>query len=222
MDTKEKNFEDMITDYLCSAEGGYIKGDPKNFNRASALDTATLLNFIKTTQPKEFEKLSARITENVDEYFIKKFCAKLNEKDFTILDALREPFEIRGCKFRLVCWKPETNINSDAVELYKKNILTCVRQLHYSTKNENTLDVVLFVNGLPLVTMELKNQLTGQTFENAIEQYKKDRDPHEKIFQFGKRALVHFTVDLCEVAMTTKLEGKRTFFMPLQRTYKKS
>lgn len=217
MELKEKNFENAISNYLCSDEGGYIVGNPKNFNRELALDTETLLKFIKTTQPKEFEKLASRITENVEEYFIKKFCARLEEKNITILDALREPFEIRGCKFRLVYWKPETNINSEAVELYEKNILTCVRQLHYSTKNENSLDIVLFVNGLPLVTLELKNQFTGQTFENAVHQYRFDRDPKEKIFEFGKRTLIHFAVDLSEVAMTTKLEGRRTFFMPFNQ-----
>ena len=215
METKEKNFEDEITNYLCSAEGGYIIGNAKNFNRELSMDTETLLKFIKTTQTKEFEKFSHRISENAEDYFIKKFCAWIEEKN--ILDALRNPFEIRGCKFRLVWWKPATNINSESVELYNKNILTCVRQLHYSTKNENSLDIVLFVNGLPLVTMELKNQFTDQNFQDAIHQYKNDRDPHEKIFQFGKRTLVHFAVDLTEVAMTTKLEGEGTFFIPFNQ-----
>ena len=217
METKEKNFEDEITNYLCSNKGGYIVGSPKNFNRKLALDTETFLKFIKTTQPKEFEKLSHRISENVESYFIKKFCAWLEEKNITILDALRNPFETRGCKFRLVWWKPATNINSESVEVYNKNILTCVRQLHYSPKNENSLDIVLFVNGLPLVTMELKNQFTGQNFQDAIHQYKNDRDPHEKIFQFVKRTLVHFAVDLTEVAMTTKLDGRKTFFIPFNQ-----
>ena len=215
METKEKNFEDVITNFLCSAEGGYIVGSPKNFNRELAMDTETLLKFIKSTQPKELEKLANKISEPVEDYFIKKLCAYIDDRN--ILDALRTAFEIRGCKFNLVYWKPATKINSETVELYNKNILTCVRQLHYSTKNENSLDVVLFVNGLPLVTMELKNQFTGQTFENAIHQYKNDRDAREKIFQFGKRTLVHFAVDLYSVAITTKLEGKRTFFMPFNQ-----
>lgn len=217
MEIKEKNFEDEITNCLCSAEGGYIAGSPKNFNRELALDTETLLKFIKNTQLKELEKLASKISENVDTYFIKKFYAYLDEKNITILDALRSPFEIRGCKFCLVYWKPDTSMNFDTIELYNKNILTCVRQLHYSAKNENSLDIVLFVNGLPLVTLELKNQFTGQTVENAIHQYRNDRDAKEKIFQFGKRTLVHFAVDLYEVAMTTKLEGKRTFFMPFNQ-----
>lgn len=217
MEIKEKNFEDEITNFLCSAEGGYIAGSPKNFNRELALDTETLLKFIKNTQLKELEKLASKISENVDTYFIKKFYAYLDEKNITILDALRSPFEIRGCKFCLVYWKPDTSMNFDTTELYNKNILTCVRQLHYSAKNENSLDIVLFVNGLPLVTLELKNQFTGQTVENAIHQYRNDRDAKEKIFQFGKRTLVHFAVDLYEVAMTTKLEGKRTFFMPFNQ-----
>ena len=215
METKEKNFEDAITNFLCSAEGGYIVGSPKNFNRELALDTETLLQFIKTTQPKELEKLASKISEPAEQYFIKELYTYLEEKN--ILEALRKAFEIRGCKFHLVYWRPETKINLDTLELYRQNILTCVRQLHYSTKNENSLDVVLFVNGLPLVTMELKNQFTGQTFENAIHQYRNDRDPAEKIFQFGKRTIVHFAVDLYSVAMTTKLAGKQTFFMPFNQ-----
>lgn len=216
MKPDEKNFEESIEESLCTV-GGYVKGSSKNFNREKALDTETLLKFVKDTQAKELEKLASRITENVENYFVKKLCDKLNEKNYTMLNALREPFEIRGCKFRLVYWKPETNLNPETVELYEKNILTCVRQLHYSTKNKNSLDMVLFVNGLPLVTMELKNQFTGQNVEDAIKQYKKDRDPKEKIFQFGKRALVHFAIDLYQVFMTTKLEGKGTFFIPFNQ-----
>ena len=215
METKEKNFEDVITSYLCSAAGGYIAGSPKKFNRELAMDTETLLKFIKTTQPKEFEKLSSKISEPVEDYFIKKIYSHIEETN--ILDALRTPFEIRGCKFHLVYWQPDTKINPDTVELYNKNILTCVRQLHYSTKNENSLDVVLFVNGFPLVTLELKNQFTGQNFQDAIRQYRNTRDAREKIFQFGKRTIVHFAVDLYSVAMTTKLDGKQTFFMPFNQ-----
>ena len=181
MELKEKNFEESIEEYLCTV-GGYVKGSSKNFSREIGIDTETLLKFVKDTQGKELEKLASRITENVESYFLKNLCNKLDEKNYTMLNALREPLEIRGCKFRLVYWKPETNLNSETVELYEKNILTCVRQLHYSRKNKNSLDMVLFVNGLPLATMELKDQFTGQNVEDAIKQYKADRDPQEKIF----------------------------------------
>ena len=144
---ERKKFEESISDYLCAA-GGYIYGDAKKFDKALALDTETLLKFIKNTQAKEFKKLASRITENVENYFVKSLCSKLDEKN--IIEVLREPLEMRGCKFRLVYWKPETNLNPETVELYQKNILTCVRQLHYSKQNNNSLDMVLFENGFPL------------------------------------------------------------------------
>lgn len=212
MELKEKNFEETISNYLCTA-GGYVSGDTKNFNRELAIDTATLLKFVKVTQAKEFEKLASRVAD-AENYFVKKLCARLDEKNYPMLEVLREGIEVRGCKFKLVYWKPETNLNSETVELYGENILTCTRQLHYSTKNNNSLDIVLFVNGLPLVTMELKNQFTGQNVEDAIQQYKNDRAPQEKIFQ---RATVHFATDLTQVFMTTKLDGKETFFIPFNQ-----
>ena len=142
---------------------------------------------------------------------LKKMCAWIEDRN--ILDVLHNSFETHDCKFRLVLWNPATNINIETVELYNKNILTCIRQLHYSTKNKNSLDIVLFVNVLPLVTMKLKNQFTGQNFQDAIHRYKNNHDPHEKIFQFGKRTSRHFAVDLTEIAMTTKLDSRRTFFI---------
>ena len=161
MDKKEKNFEEAIEDYLCSDEGGYIQGDPHQYNRKLALDTDTMLTFIKNTQPKTWQKFCQAVLDNPEKQFVQRFCKYLQKNEVTILDVLRRGIETHGCKFNFVYRKPETSINQEAVELYEKNILTCVRQLHYSPKNENSLDMTLFVDGIPLVTIELKNQFTG-------------------------------------------------------------
>lgn len=121
-----------------------------------------------------------------------------------LLQVLRQGFTDRGVKFRAVYWKPETSINTTTQEQYAANILHCTRQLHYSSRNENNIDIMLFVNGIPVVSMELKCQFTGQSTTNAIEQYKFDRRGKEAIFAFKERILVYFAVDLTQVYMTTQ------------------
>lgn len=134
-----------------------------------------------------------------------------------LLQVLRQGFTDRGIKFRAVFWKPETSINTTTQEQFAANILHCTRQLHYSSSNENSIDIVLFVNGIPVVSMELKCQFTGQSVANAIEQYKFDRRGKDAIFTFKERVLVHFAVDLTQVYMTTHLEGEKTYFLPFNQ-----
>ena len=138
-------------------------------------------------------------------------------KEFGLLQTLRGKIKLNGIEFKLIYFKPETDINPDLGDLYNHNICECVRQLHYSAVNNNSLDVVLFINGFPLVTMELKNQYTGQDVNNAIRQYREDRNPEEPIFRFNERSLVHFAVDLFECKMTTKLAGEKTYFLPFNQ-----
>jgi type I restriction enzyme R subunit len=134
-----------------------------------------------------------------------------------LLKVLRKGLSDRGIRFRLVYWQPETSINEDTLALYNKNILHCTRQLHYSLSNENSIDIVLFINGIPVVSMELKCQFTGQDIDNAILQYKFDRNNKDTIFDFKNRVLVHFAVDLYNVFMTTRLKGVNTYFLPFNR-----
>lgn len=122
-------------------------------------------------------------------------------------------------KLKVAYFLPNNNLNSDTLALYQQNQLSVTRQLYYSSKNKNSLDTVLFLNGLPIITIELKNAMTGQTVEHAKYQYKNDRDPTEKLFQFKKRALVHFAVDTDLVFMTTRLSGKKTFFLPFNKGF---
>ena len=213
-DVKEKRFEQDIEEYLTTA-GGYQKGNPKTFDREKALDVGTFVSFIRTSQPKAWERFEKIYGADSERQIVERFCREV--KMVGLLKVLRQGFTDRGIKFRAVFWKPETRINETTQAQYAANILHCTRQLHYSLHNENSIDIVLFVNGIPVVSMELKCQFTGQDTANAIEQYKLDRASKDPIFEFGKRILVHFAVDLSNVYMTTRLEGEKTYFLPFNQ-----
>lgn len=213
-DVKERRFEEDIEEYLIT-EGGYQKGDPSAFNRKLALDTGTFISFIKASQPKKWEKYLKIYGSESEKQIIERFIREVNMVG--LLHVLRKGFTDRGITFNAVFWKPETKLNQTTIDQYNANILHCTRQLHYSVKNENSIDIVLFVNGIPVVSMELKCQFTGQNTTNAIQQYKFDRASKDTIFAFKERVLVHFAVDLTQVYMTTKLEGGKTYFLPFNQ-----
>ena len=213
-DVKEKRFEQDIEEYLVK-EGGYQKGDPRAFDREKALDVGTFLRFVQTSQPKAWARFEKIYGADSERQLVERFCREV--KMVGLLKVLRQGFTDRGIKFRAVFWKPETTINETTQAQYAANILHCTRQLHYSLHNENSIDMVLFVNGIPVVSMELKCQFTGQDMANAIEQYKLDRASKDPIFAFGQRVLVHFAVDLSSVYMTTRLEGEDTYFLPFNQ-----
>ena len=211
---REQNLEEAIEDSLIT-QGGYVKGNPNDFDRKLGLDTKTLLEFIKTTQPKAWKRFETNYPANPEECFISHLCKAISDNG--LLKLLRKQFVDRGVKFNLCYFHPESGLNQEATDLYNKNILHCTRQLHYSVLNENSIDIVLFLNGIPLVSMELKNQFTGQDCSNAISQYKFDRASKDTIFEFKNRVLVHFAVDLYNVYMTTRLQGNSTFFLPFNQ-----
>lgn len=213
-DFTEKRFEQDIEYYLCN-HGGYIKGDPKAFDRKLALDVKTFVSFIKATQPNAWEKYEKIYGADSESKIVDRFCRVV--KNEGLLKVLRQGFVDRGIKFRVAFWKPETSLNEQSLKQYEGNILHCTRQLHYSLLNENSIDIVLFLNGIPVVSMELKCQFTGQNVSNAINQYKFDRASKDEIFAFNERVLVHFAVDLSNVYMTTKLEGASTYFLPFNQ-----
>ena len=163
----EKQFESDI-EYSLLTYGGYTKGDAKVFDRTVALDVATLISFVKATQPKSWEKYETIYGTSCEKSFVERFCKEV--RSLGLLSVLRHGFKDRGITFRVVYWKPETSINQTAQAQYESNILHCTRQLHYSLNNENSIDIVLFLNGIPVVSMELKNQFTGQDTDNAIAQ----------------------------------------------------
>ena len=208
----EPKFEKHIEKALVGL--GYQSDQSQNYDNLLCLVRHDLITFLKSSQQDEWEKLEANYgvdTENKVLSFIS------NEiRDRGIIDCLRKSMIDRGVKFNLCYFKPKSDNNPDLIELYTKNIFKVVRQVKYSEKNENSLDMVLFLNGLPIVTIELKNQLTGQNFKHSENQYKRDRDPKEPLFKF-KRCIAHFCIDNNRASMTTKLDGLNTFFLPYNR-----
>ena len=212
---KEKNFEEAIEKFLVSKEGGYQKGNPENLNRASAIDEETFLHFIKTTQPREWEKHTRNYPDNPEQALLKRFQEEIS--DTSLLHVLRHGFKDRGVNFLPCYFKPETKMNPEHNAKYAQNILHCTRQMKFSLLDERSIDIVLLLNGIPVVSMELKNQFTGQDVTNAINQYKFDRATKDKMFEFKQRVLVHFAVDLYDVYMTTRLQGAGTYFLPFNQ-----
>ena len=211
---KEKNFEEAIENYLIT-DGGYEKGLPEAFNRATALDEDTFLRFIKTTQPRAWEKHCNNYPVEPEKALLKRLQDEIRDTD--LLQVLRHGFKDRGVKFNICYFKPESSLNPDTLKLYSQNILHCTRQMKFSLLDERSIDIVLLLNGIPVASMELKNQFTGQDATNAIKQYKFDRATKDKLFEFKQRVLVHFAVDLYNVFMTTKLEGFATTFLPFNQ-----
>lgn len=213
-DVKEKRFEQDIEEYLITS-GGYVKGNPSAFDRKLALDKGAFVSFIKASQPAQWQRYEKIYGADSENKVVERFNREV--KMTSLLNVLRHGFTDRGIKFRAVFWKPETSLNTTSQNQYEANIFQCTRQLHYSVLNENSIDIVLFMNGIPVVSMELKCQFTGQDTSNAIQQYKFDRASKDTIFAFKERVLVHFAVDLANVYMTTRLEGDKTYFLPFSQ-----
>lgn len=211
----EKRLEDAIEEYLVSENGGYTKRTDKTFSPEVGLDEDQLFTFIKDSQSFEWNKFKAKLKDNSKRFFIKKLDEAVKSKG--ILHVLRNGFKTRGIRFKIIYFKPVSSLNDIDQLNYKKNLCNVVRQLHYQVKGNNSLDMVLMLNGIPLVTMELKNQFTGQSVENGKNQYRYDRDPNESIFRYKYRSLVHFTLDTREVYMTTRLQKQNTFFLPFNQ-----
>lgn len=210
----ENLFETAIAESLVTS-GGYLAGNPNTFDRELALDRAALLAFIRASQPKAWKRHETNYGAEAETAFFARFVKAVEQNG--ILHVLRHGWEDRGVKFSAVFWKPESTLNQTSRADYERNVLHCTRQLHYSPKNEQSVDIVLFLNGIPVVSMELKCQLTNQTVANAERQYRFDRSPDAPIFQFNRRVLVHFAVDLTDVSMTTRLDGDKTRFLPFNQ-----
>jgi len=215
----EKAFEEAIEAALLSSRDGrdWQMGYPANFSKPLALDESVLFAFLEATQPAEWQRLEAIHRGNAQ----KKFLERLDKELATVgmLDVLRNGITDNGVSFKLAYFKPAHSLNPETERLYQLNRLTVTRQVKYSLKNENSLDLLLSLNGLPIATVELKNQFTAQDATHARRQYIEDRDPAELLFQFKKRALVHFAVDTDEVYFTTFLNRGKTRFFPFNKGF---
>lgn len=217
----EEAFEQHLVNQLVQSQG-YIERSDSDYNPEFALDEELLVKFVKQTQPEPWALMETKFGSKVEEMFCKEVDKKLKSSD--IVTVLREGIQFTwGAAIKLCYFKPASNINPNLEKLYENNLLSVIRQVYYSVKGKgekgknNSIDVVLFLNGIPVSTMELKNSLTGQTIQDAIRQYKYDRKPAGESLLASGRALVHLAVDTNEAAMTTKLNNGKTVFLPLNR-----
>lgn len=213
--SKERHFEDEVFDSLVT-DGGWIAGIADDLEFETGLATAELLTFIGQTQIDEWNKLLVQMGNDADRAqreFRKRVAAEIDKRG--TVDVLRHGVKGWGLKFDLCYFRPAHGLTPLLVERYNTNRLTVTRQQRYSSKHANTLDFCLWVNGLAVATVELKNELTNQTVEHAKAQYRTDRDPHDPFF--AKRVVVHFAVDPYLVFMTTRLAGAATQFLPFNR-----
>jgi len=209
----ETAFETVIESHLLAR--GYVAMAPDRFDRERAVFPDTVLGFIRETQPKEWTKLEALHGASTGEQVLADLCKWMDANGS--LATLRHGFKCYGRTLRVAFFKAAHELNPELEVRYAANRLGITRQLHFSPRSEESLDVTLSLNGIPIATAELKNPLTGQTVENALWQYRHDRDPREVLFEFKRRALVHFAVDTEAVFMTTRLAGTATHFLPFNR-----
>ena len=195
--------------------GAWCRHEAQEYDRALCLIPRDVLDFVLATQPKEWERLKQHHGAEVKERFLKRLASEIERRG--ALDVLRNGVKDSGCKFRLAYFRPSSGLNEEILRLHAANLFTVLRQVHYSAKDEKkSIDLVLFLNGIPIFTAELKNPLNGQDVEDAIRQYKTDRDPREPLLAYG-RCLAHFAVDPDLVYVTAELAGPRTRFLPFNR-----
>ena len=211
--TSEAAFETVIEAHLLAK--GYVRLPGDGFDRERAIFPDVVLGFIRETQPREWAKLEALHGSKTGEQVLTDLCKWLDAEG--ALATLRHGFKCYGRTLRIAFFKAAHELNPALEARYAANRLGLSRQLRFSPRSEQSLDVTLSVNGVPAVTIELKNRLSGQTVEDAREQYRRDRDPREPIFSFKRRTLVHFAVDTESVLMTTRLAGAATQFLPFDR-----
>ncbi|MDR4229251.1 type I restriction endonuclease subunit R [Bacillus mojavensis] len=217
VDTSEKGFETNIEMVLIA--NGYkkrvLEGETSASFKQHAIDVEELFAFLEDTQEKRMRTLEKSYGPTYKEHVLKRIKDQLHKQG--LVECLRKGIKDRGVTLQLAYNQPPTDMNKTLNEQYGKNRFNVARQVYYSDKHSNSLDMVLFLNGLPLVVMELKNPLTNQTVEDAMKQLKNDRDPREQLFKFNERVAVYFAVDPDEVFMTTKLDKGKTYFLPFNK-----
>lgn len=220
--TTEKGLETHITNQL-NKENGFTERQKENYNRLECADEELLFKFLEDTQPIEVEKLKSTHGDNYRQKILYRINQKIKDATVVnenciggIVNLLRKGITDNNVNLKLFYDNPVSSLNEKDLELYNKNIFSVIRQVHYSQKNENSLDLVIFINGLPVITFELKNELTKQNVKDAINQYKFTRDSKEELFRLG-RCIVHFAVDTDQVWMCTNLHGVNSAFLPFNK-----
>ncbi|MDF2276561.1 MULTISPECIES: type I restriction endonuclease subunit R [Aeromonas] len=209
----EKSFESYVEQMLLAK--GWQSGYTSDWDRERALFPQAITDFIATTQPQLWEAMRSQHGEQLEAMLLGTLLKELAIKGS--LHVLRHGFKFYGKTFRLAYFKPAHGLNEEVLAQYRDNQLTVTRQVPCHPGDHSTVDLVFAINGLPVATCELKNPWTGQSWRNAVQQYKEDRNPRAPLFEFKQRALVHFAADPDEVHMTTRLAGGKTFFLPFNR-----
>ena len=214
---QEKVFEAHIVACLTTEQGYINRHCPGHYDVAHALDTELLFRFLKETQPEAWQTLEDHYSAQAEAEVLKRLDKALRENPTHVV--MRQGIKlVPNINFTLCYFKPASNLNPDLTRLYQANILSVMRQVFYSAKNKNAIDLVTFVNGIPVATLEVKNLLTGQNIKHAENQYRKDRSPTgEPLLTFKRGAIVHFAVDQDNVSMTTRLMNGKTRFLPFNR-----
>lgn len=214
-DTTEKGLEVHIADFL-QYENGYSLRDNSVYNNSNCLDEELMFQFLEATQSKALNKLKNYHKDIYKQKIIKRLNDQIQSKG--VIEVLRNGIVdgFTDTKLRLFYDKPVSNYNADANTLYNANVFSAMRQVFFSPFDNKSLDLLLFINGIPVISFELKNELTKQNVQHAIMQYKKDRDPNEELFRLG-RLVVNFAVDTEEVWMCTHLKGENSYFLPFNK-----
>lgn len=210
----EKEYQSYIIDKL-KTNNGYIVRGANRYNRLKAVDQDLLIQFLDDTQPKAMDKLRRMLKGETEETIIGCLRAYITQKNSSLLSALKHGIDVSNTHLDLMYTKPATDFNKDLMEKYNKNIFSVMEEVEISDKER--IDLVIFLNGIAIMSFELKCEMAGQTYENAIAQYRTDRDPKNPLFLFKSGTLVNFAMDLNEVHMTTKLDGKKTYFLPFNK-----
>ena len=213
--TNENGLEALIVDWLVK-KNHYEKGSNADYNKEYAIDETRLFRFLNDTQPDQMDKLGVSGSEIKKRQFLNRLQGEIAKRG--IIDVLRNGVKIYPADLIMFYLTPTEN-NAKSKELFGKNIFSVTRQLRYSMDaTKLALDMCIFINGLPVITFELKNQLTKQNTADAVEQYKNDRDPRELLFSF-KRCMVHFALDDSTIKFCTRLAGKDSWFLPFDKGY---
>ena len=207
----EKQYQHFIMDYLKN-NNGYVVRKDKEYDRLHAMDREMLFKFLNDTQPDEMEALRKVYKQDLEETLVSYINAEVTKARSNLIDVLKHGIEISNIKLDLMYTKPATDFNKELVEKYEKNVLSVMEEVWASDKER--IDLVIFLNGLAIMTFELKCNVAGQSYEDAIYQYRTERNPKTRLFLFKAGALVNFAMDLEQVYMTTKLEKDATFFLP--------
>ena len=213
--TKESGLETLIVEYLVN-NNGYEQGANSDYNKDYAIDETRLLRFLKNTQSDELDKIGIFNSEHKKVQFLARLQGEIAKRG--IIDVLRKGIKVYPANLIMFYMTPSDK-NEVAKKMFEKNIFSVTRQLMYSKDNTRlALDFAIFINGLPVITCELKNRLTKQDVNDAVYQYQTDRDSRELLFNF-KRCMAHFAVDDNEVKFCTKLDGKKSWFLPFNKGY---